>query len=214
MPHDPLVIVEAARELIAAEARAVAATADRLDDGFAAVVELLAGLQGKVITTGAGTSGLVAARVAHLLALCGTPATYLHPTEALHGSLGAVTAEDAVLAFSKGGTSEEVNTVAARARDRGASVVAVTARPASVLAGTAQLVSVVDAEDADPGGLVAMGSTLAASAWGDALALVLMRIRRHGWADVLALHPAGYVGTVGAARDLPAELDPLPEVAS
>lgn len=195
-------LIGAGRATVLAEARAVADVADQLDDSFAAAVELLRDCAGKVLVSGAGTSGTVARRLAHLLSVTGTPALYLHPADALHGSLGAVTGTDVVIAISKGGESAELNEFAARSAARGATTVAMTARGDSTLARTAGLVArITTVPGADPGEAIAMGSTLAMSAWGDALALTLMRLRGYSWAEVLFTHPAGAVGQLAEEPD-------------
>lgn len=196
-----------ARMIVAREANAVAAIAAQIGNTFDAAVDLLLGCTGKVITAGAGTSGAVARRLAHLLSVTGTPALYLSPSDALHGSLGAVTAGDVVISISKGGGSTELNEFTRRARVRGARTMAMTARPESPLAVGADHVVVITTPDgADPGEAIAMGSTLAMSVWGDALALALMRIRGYSWSDVLFTHPSGLVGTM---TDEPDALEPL-----
>ena len=111
--------------------------------------------------------------------------------------MGAVSPSDYVIAFSKGGRSEELIQLAARLVDRGIDVLAVTERAESAFAAAATTTFLLrtDPVDADPGGLIAMGSTLVVGAWGDALAATLMRLRDHSWKDVVDIHPGGYVGT-------------------
>lgn len=188
-------VVADARDLIRREAETVAAVADLIGNtAFNAVVDRLLGLQGKVITAASGTSGAVARRLAHLLSVCGTTALFLHPTDAIHGSLGAVGAGDVVIAVSKGGGTGELTEFAGRAKARGASVVVMTSRPESPLVEIADLLVVIPPGDSDPGGAIAMGSTLAMSAWGDALASTLMRLRGYTWEEFLFTHPGGRVG--------------------
>lgn len=146
----------------------------------------------------------MAERLAHLLAVSGTPAFYLPCLDALHGGMGAITDGDLVLAFSKGGQSTELVDLVTRLGERGIPTVAVTERPESPFAQAADTVVIVQTRpiDADPGGLIAMGSTLVAGSWGDALASTLMGLRDHSWADVINIHPGGYVGQ---QTDLPAD---------
>ena len=92
-----------------------------------ATVRLLLGVRGKVLVTGMGTSGTTARRIAHLLSCGGTAALFVHAADGLHGGLGAVGAEDCVIAISKGGESDELNEYCRRARDIGARIVALTA---------------------------------------------------------------------------------------
>jgi len=194
---DQRIVLEAGRDAVRREAAGVLGVADQLDGTFVAVVDLLMACTGKVFVTGSGTSGSIARRMAHLLSVCGTPAVFAQPMDALHGSMGAIVEGDVLIAISRGGESHEINDLAGRVRTRGVPVVALTASPASSLAGTSDITVTLTGEDAvDPGGVIAMGSTLLVAAWGDALAYVLMRRRDYGWDQVLETHPAGAVGQI------------------
>lgn len=199
-------ILDAARAAIRREAQAVEGLGAQIDANFAEIVEQILNLDGKIITTGTGTSGIMAERLAHLLAVSGTPAFYLPCLDALHGGMGAITKGDLVVAFSKGGQSKELTELVSRLGERGIPVVALTERPESPFARAADRVVVVKTEpaDADPGGLIAMGSTLVAGAWGDALATVLMALRGHTWEEVVHIHPGGIVGQ---QTELPPEVE-------
>lgn len=196
--------LEIARRQIRLEADAVRAVADQLDDAFVAAAQVALDCSGKVFTVGSGTSGMVARRMAHLLSVCGRASVFLHPMDALHGSSGALAAEDVMIAISKGGESAEINDLCVLARSRGVSVIALTAKPQSRLGELADVVvTLTTAHDADPGGIVAMGSTLVTSVWGDALGYVLMHYNGYSWDQVLGSHPAG---AVGQRSERPAEL--------
>lgn len=195
-------VLAAARDVIRREGRGVIDVADRLDETFVAVVKLLGACTGKVFVTGSGTNGAVARRMAHLLSVCGTPALFLPGMDALHGTMGAVVAGDVLITISRGGESTELNDLSARVKQRGVPVVAITATSGSTLARLADVAVVLESGDEiDPGGVIAMGSTLVAAAWGDALAYVLMRLRGYGWDEVLFTHPAGAVGQIGTLPD-------------
>ena len=193
---NPSLLLDVARNLVRAEARGVSALEGQLDDRLVTVARRLVEMPGKVLTAGAGTSGEIARRMAHLLAVTGTPSVFIHPADALHGGLGAVTPDDVVIAISKGtGESSEINEFVRRARERGAFVVVVTGDGSSEFAKLGSMSVVLRSDDeAEPGGIVAMGSTLVVAAWGDALAVVAMEIRGYAWDDVLFTHPAGAVG--------------------
>lgn len=200
-------ILDAGRARIRAEAEAVATIAAGLDESFVSAAALIRSSPGKVITAGAGTSGPMAARLAHLLSVSGTPALTVHPADALHGTLGAVTEGDVVLVISKGGRSAEINEFARLSAQRGAAIIALTGDGSSELAALATVPAVLPhTAQSDPGGVIAMGSSLAVAAWGDALATVLMQISGYPWEDVLGTHPSG---AVGHRRSLP---DPLPRL--
>ncbi len=202
-------LLRAGQEAVRREAAGVLAVAAHLDETFAKTVELLAACTGKVFVAGSGTSGAVARRMAHLLSVCGTPAAFMQPMDALHGSVGAIVDGDVLIAISHGGGTTEINDLCRLAQRRGVPVVALTAAPDSSFARQADVAVVLpDDEEADPGGVVAMGSTLAVAVWGDALATVLMRRTGYGWEQVLETHPAGAVGRI---TELP---DALPGLAS
>jgi D-arabinose 5-phosphate isomerase GutQ len=199
--------LDAARDLVRREGRGVMEVADHLDDTFLAAIDLLTACTGKVFVTGSGTSGAIARRMAHLLAVCGTPSVFLPAMDALHGTMGAVVRGDVLITISRGGESTELNDLSTRVQQRGVPVLAITAAKDSTLGTLADLTVVLDvAEEVDPGGVIAMGSTLVAAVWGDALAYVLMRARGYGWDEVLFTHPAGAVGQI---HDLPEALPGL-----
>jgi D-arabinose 5-phosphate isomerase GutQ len=163
---------------------------------------LLSSGTGKVLVTGSGTSGAIATRAAHLLSVCGTPAFYLSPTDGLHGGLGVLQDNDLVLALSKGGSSHELNDFCSRAKTLCSGVIAVTASPGSALAKIADHVICFSLDDdADLGGVVATGSSLAVAALVDAICEIGRVTRGYGWEQLLFTHPSGAVGR-DAARKL------------
>ena len=207
-------IVEIGRARVRAEVAALSTVEAQIDGRLAAAARILLEATGKVIPVGVGTSGVTARRLAHLLSVTGTPALFLHPADGLHGSLGAIEPGDVVIAISKGGQSAELNEFTRRAKTRGAKVIVLTSRDGSELAALGDVTVALPTPDgADPGGVIAMGSTLIASAWGDALAVALMDARGYAWAEVLYTHPGGAVGQL-AASDVQLEGQPTsPSVA-
>lgn len=185
--------------VLARESQAVAALVGIVEKQIVDVARSILAITGKVVTTGSGTSGIMAERLAHLLSVCGTPAVYLPSMDALHGGMGAITSHDLVLAISKTGRSAELTTLTERLVRRGVDVVAVTENATSPFATAATTVVVLPSTpaDADPGDMIAMASTLAVGAWGDALAVVSMAMRGHTLHDVVDNHPAGGVGARG-----------------
>lgn len=185
--------------VLARESAAVHALLGEVETTLVNTARRLLTISGKVVTTGSGTSGIMAERLAHLLAVCGTPAVYLPAMDALHGGIGAITPSDLVLAISKTGRSTELATLAQRLTQRGIDVIAVTEDPSSPVAAAATSVAALPATapGADPGDMIAMASTLAVGAWGDALAVVAMSLRGHTLHDVVDSHPAGGVGARG-----------------
>ncbi|WP_180272258.1 SIS domain-containing protein [Actinomyces ruminis] len=159
------------------------------------VARLIESSHGKVVVIGSGTSGMVARRLAHLLSVSGTPAFFVHPMDGLHGTMGSIEPEDVVIAISKGGESDEVNRLCAIQKRKGSVIVGVGEKRSCSLARECDVfVALTTLDGADPANTLAMGSSLVAALWGDALARALMEI--HDWqvADSLAIHPAGAVG--------------------
>jgi arabinose-5-phosphate isomerase len=189
-----------ARAVVGANARAVASAESAVDDDFVAAAATLARCRGKVVVTGSGTSGCIAERAAHLLSVGGTPAFAFSPADGLHGGLGAITADDVVLALSKGGGSDELNAFCLNARDRAAALVVVTATADTALAAAADhRILLTLPPDVDLGGIIATGSSLAAAAVTDALVEASRRARGYGFDEVLATHPGGAVGRASRA---------------
>lgn len=192
-----------ARALVEAEMLGLADLVASLDDQLLRVAERLVVTPGKVLTAGLGTSGLIARRMAHLLSVTGTPALFVHPADALHGTLGAVTAADALIAISKGGQTAELNEFVRRSRDRGAWVVVITSEPGSPFGQLGDETVVLHGRiEGEPGGMIAMGSTLVTAAWGDALAVTAKELRGYRWNEVLAIHPGGAVGQMAAPDEV------------
>src|SRR3954451_23226009 len=123
-----------AGSVLSRESAAVAALVGVAEAGVVEVARRVLAVRGKVVTTGSGTSGIMAERLAHLLSVCGTPAVYLPSMDALHGGMGAVTASDLVLAISKTGRSAELTSLVEPFVRRGVDVVALTENPGSSFA--------------------------------------------------------------------------------
>lgn len=181
-------------EFIRQEAASVAMIADSLGAEFDSAVAELVRCEGKVIVTGAGTSGAIARRMAHLFNVTGTPAIYQNSSDALHGSSAVVTDRDLLVALSKGGESQEINGFIRIAKDRGARVLALSSATENTMNSLADVKVYISAGTGDPQGIIAMGSTLVYAAWGDALAMKVMETRGYSWESVLHSHPGGAVG--------------------
>jgi arabinose-5-phosphate isomerase len=191
----PSAALALAARVLQIEAAAVAGLVPRLDERFEQAVALLVACQGRVIVTGMGKSGVICRKIAATLTSTGTPAFFLHPAEALHGDLGAVTSADVVLAVSYGGETPEVVRLVEVARRLGARLISMTGSPRSALALAAdvQLDCSVD-EEACPLNLAPTASTTAALALGDALAMVVLTEKGFDSDDFAARHPGGALG--------------------
>jgi arabinose-5-phosphate isomerase len=188
-------ILRHAREVIQIEAEAVQGLLDRLDENFVRAVETLLACEGRVVVTGIGKSGLVGRKIVATLTSTGTPATFLHPVEGLHGDLGMVTAKDVIVAISNSGETSEIINLLPSLQKIGAKIIGLTGSRNSALAQSSQIVIDVGVErEACPLGLAPTSSTTATLVIGDALAVALMRQRKFGEKDFALFHPGGSLG--------------------
>jgi arabinose-5-phosphate isomerase len=188
-------LIERGRRVLGLEAEAIRQVAARLGPSFAEAVELLRRTRGRVIVSGLGKSGLVAQKIAATLTSTGTPASFLHPVDSLHGDLGIVGAGDAALLLSKSGASDELFGLVAQLKRLSVPIIAITGALDSLLARQADIVldAAVDEEACDET-LVPTTSTSAALALGDALAVALLEVKGFGREQFAALHPGGSLG--------------------
>jgi arabinose-5-phosphate isomerase len=193
-----------AREVLRIEAEALERVRDRLGVAVARAAGLMFRCPGSVIVTGMGKAGLVGQKLAATLASTGTRAFPLHPAEAVHGDLGRIRADDVVVALSQSGETEEVLRLVPALRRIGAGLVAVTERADSALGRAADLcVALGPIEEACPLGLAPSASTTALMAVGDALALLVSRMRDFRAEDFALYHPAGSLGRkLGRVEDV------------
>ncbi len=174
-----------------------AALRDELGTSFAAAVDLIRAAQGRVIVTGMGKSGHVARKIASTFASTGTPAFFVHPSEASHGDLGMIANNDVILALSWSGETAELKNIADYSRRYGIKLIAMTAISESALAKVADIVlALPQAREACPHNLAPTTSSLMQLALGDALAIALLESHGFTAVDFGMLHPGGKLGTL------------------
>ena len=185
-----------AERVLRIEAEAIAAMIERLDQNFEHAIEILFACAGRVVITGLGKSGLIGRKISATLASTGTPSVFLHAAEALHGDLGMLKREDAVVAVTASGETEELLELLEPIKRLGIPVVTLTGNPRSTLSAASDVVLDVGVrEEACSLNLAPTASTTAALAMGDALAIALLERRGFREEDFAALHPAGRLGT-------------------
>ncbi len=192
---DPARALERGRQVMEQEAGAVAAAAQRLDRRFTDAVDLLAACRGRIVVSGVGKSGMIARKIAGTLTSTGSPATYLHATDSVHGDLGIVGRDDVAILLSKSGESDELFPLMAFVKRLGVPVIAITAGLESTLARHADVTldAAIPAE-ACPLDLAPTTSTTVALALGDALAVALFEAKGFKAEDFARLHPGGALG--------------------
>jgi arabinose-5-phosphate isomerase len=187
--------LRAAREIVRREAAGVWKVSYRLNSSFCEAVKLLFTNKGSAIITGIGKAGLIGQKIAATLSSTGTPAHFLHPAEAFHGDLGRVHSHDVVVMLTQSGETAEVTQLLPSLREFGVPLIAITAARTSTVGRAANVViELGDLEEVCSLGLAPSTSTTAMLAVGDALALVLSKMRNFKADDFARFHPGGSLG--------------------
>ena len=188
-------IIKAAKNVFFTEIEALERTRDTINDDFVRIVDLIFQCQGKVVLTGMGKPGHIATKIAATLASLGTPSFYIHPGEAMHGDLGMIDNKDIVILMSYSGESSEVVSLLPVLKEIGCTTMAITGNANSTLARETEYHFIFPAfKEACYLHLAPTSSTTALLVVGDALAVVLSKLRNYTKEDFGLHHPAGALG--------------------
>jgi arabinose-5-phosphate isomerase len=195
LPAKPIERLRALREIVAAEGNAILTAASELSPAAVTAAEMTAECAGCVVVTGVGKAGLVGQKLVATLASTGSPAHFLHPSEAVHGDLGRVRDCDVVWAISNSGRSEEVVRIAAHLRQNSSGLISITATDDNPLAAASDCaVAIGKHDEACPNGLAPTSSTAVMMAVGDAIAMLASTLRSFSPQDFARFHPGGSLG--------------------
>lgn len=187
--------LKSAKEALTLYALAIERLNHGLSDNFNRAVEMILGCSGRVVVAGIGKSGLVGKKMVATFASTGTPSFFLHPTEAFHGDLGMLKAEDVVILISYSGETDDVNKLIPSLKNFGNKIIAMTGKPTSTLAKYADITLDISIErEACPNNLAPTTSSLITMALGDALAIALINARDFKAEDFARFHPGGSLG--------------------
>ncbi len=193
-------IIASAKKVLETEINAMRLLQEGFSDAFVQAVSLILGIKGRVIVSGMGKSGHIGQKIAATLASTGTPAFFVHPSEASHGDLGMLTKDDLLLAISNSGESREMGDIISFSRRFGIPMIAITSKAESTMAKAADLTLVIPggarAPEACPLGLAPTTSTTLTLAMGDALAVALIEMKGFSAAEFHDRHPGGKLGNV------------------
>ncbi len=192
-PLRPQSLLSDARQILLGQSAALLSLAERIDQSFADAVQLILSRKGRVVVCGIGKSGLVGRKMAATLSSTGTPSFFLHASEALHGDLGMVTADDTVIMISNSGKTKEILSIVPALRQMNVPVIAMCGGGELERVATVSLSVGVDRE-ACPLNLAPTTSTLVTLAMGDALAISLSQARGFRVDDFARCHPGGELG--------------------
>jgi len=204
------------------EGEALLLFAGSLSESFVRAVEVMYAVRGRVILSGMGKSGHIAAKITATLASTGTPAQFVHPAEASHGDLGMITPDDVVVVLSNSGETAELSDIIHHTRRFQIPLIGVASRPDSTLLKAADIALVLpNAPEACAIGMAPTTSTTMTLALGDALAVAIMEKRGFRPSDFKTFHPGGKLGAQllpvsglmhsGAALPLVVEQTPMSE---
>ncbi len=187
--------LEIAKKVFEIEAKTIADLAKNLNEDFNKAIELILNIKGRCVLSGMGKSGHIATKIAATLASTGTPSFFMHPSEALHGDLGMLTANDILIAISNSGETEELLRIIPAVKRRKIPLIVMSANAKSTLAKQGDVfLSIFVEKEACPLQLAPMSSTTATLAMGDAIAAALMKIRKFEPEDFALFHPGGSLG--------------------
>jgi arabinose-5-phosphate isomerase len=188
-------IIQAAKDTLVSESKSIAKLIDFIDDTFVKVVETLAECRGRVVVSGIGKSAIIAQKIVATFNSTGTPALFLHASEAIHGDLGMVQPNDIVICISKSGNSPEIKVLAPLLKRYNNILIGMTGNTSSFLAKESHFVlnTWVDKESCR-NNLAPTNSTTAQLVMGDALAVCLMELHSFSAEDFAKYHPGGALG--------------------
>ena len=187
--------VQAAKKVLQTEADALTSLKNHLPNDFSDLVKIILNLNGRVIVSGVGKSGHIGNKIAATLASTGTPAYFVHATEASHGDLGMITEKDLCLLISNSGETGEIFDIVAHARRFSIPIATISSNTESTLVKAADFkLCLPVVEEACPIGMAPTTSTTMMLALGDALAVALMEAKNFNSENFKVLHPGGKLG--------------------
>lgn len=193
--NTPEQIRQIALRTITEEATAIGQLVDFVDDSFPACVELIINSTGRVIVTGIGKSANIAAKLVSTLNSTGTPASFMHAADAIHGDLGMIRNEDVIICLSKSGDTPEIKVLLPLLKLMGNKLIAIVGNPESYLARNSDyIINASVQREACPNNLAPTASTTAQLVMGDALAVALLECRGFTREDFAKYHPGGALG--------------------
>ena len=187
--------IDVANRVLDIESAAIKDLKGTLNKSFVEACEACGNCKGKIIVMGLGKSGHIADKIAATFASTGTPAFFIHPSEAIHGDLGMIDKEDIVLILSYSGETEEIVSLIPIIKNMGITIIALTGNQKSKLSKEATInLNVEVKEEACPMNLAPTASTTAALAMGDAIAVALLEKKGFTKEDFAKSHPGGVLG--------------------
>jgi arabinose-5-phosphate isomerase len=188
-------LIETAQNTLISQSESILKLRDFINQSFENVINRIYNCDGRVIVSGIGKSAIIAQKMVATFNSTGTPAQFLHASEAVHGDLGMIQPKDIVIIISNSGNSPEIKILAPIVRNFGNILVAMTGNEQSALAKNANFViNTWIKEEACPNNLAPINSTTAQLVMGDVMAVCLMKLREFTAQDFAKYHPGGALG--------------------
>lgn len=188
-------IITSAKKTIHDQSMAIQNLSETIDNEFAAAVDYLYQIKGRVVVTGVGKSAIIASKIVATLNSTGTPAIFMHAADAIHGDLGIIQQDDAVICLSKSGNTPEIKVLVPLLKTGGNKLIAITGNKDSYLGQQADFVlNAYIEKEVCPLNLAPTTSTTAQLVMGDALAICLLEMKGFSSKDFAKYHPGGSLG--------------------
>jgi arabinose-5-phosphate isomerase len=186
-----------------------------INGSFIEACDLILNVKGRTVVTGMGKSGHVAKKISATLSSTGTPSFFLHPAEANHGDLGALSEGDLLIAISNSGSTSEIISFLPSLKRLGVPIISICGDKSSELATYSDVnLDILGLDEACPLNLAPTTSTTMSLVLGDAIAIALLEARGFSEKDFSLSHPVGALGrklTLTVA-ELMYTLDQIPKV--
>ena len=188
-------ILKSAKEVLNIESKAINDLAKGLDDNFFKAIESIKNLKGKLIISGVGKSGNIAAKIAASFTSTGIPSVFLNPVDASHGDMGIVRVDDILIVLSNSGESHELSDLLDFAKKQSIKIISICSNKKSLLAKNSDINLILPPhKEADKLATIPTTSTTMALALGDALCCCLLDLREFDKKAFKLLHPGGKIG--------------------
>lgn len=200
-------VKESMREILRAESKAIESipVTDAYEAAVDAIVERVHRRGGKLVTTGMGKAGQIAMNMATTFSSTGTPAVFLHPSEAQHGDLGVLQPNDIVILVSNSGKTREIIELVDLLHGlyEDIPLIVITGAPDSPLAKAADIALFTgNAPEVCPLGLTPTTSTTVMTVIGDVLVVNTMKRIGFTVGDYAKRHHGGYLGAAARAKNI------------
>ena len=188
-------IIKTGREVLKFESIALNKLSKSLDNKFVQAVELISQQKGKLIISGVGKSGNIAAKIAASFTSTGIPAIYLNPVDASHGDMGIVEKNDILIILSNSGQSHELTDLINFSKKKKLKIISITSTDKSLLSKNSDINLLLPShKEADKLQTIPTTSTTMCLALGDALCCSVLSLRKFDKKSFSELHPGGKIG--------------------